>query len=272
MNDRMLKQMLAKEFAKQNGKYEPCTEHMEETAEKARTVFRAATSGGMDGRFSRLLVSQIRCTGKVSIGLQALIFVFGFLAVRFMEGQGTVGELYMQERGGILILCISAVTAAWSSVPALARSYRCRMAEAEGVTYFSLSRLMLARIIVCIGGAAIIASLIGGAVWFEKFVSLDEVAAYLILPFFTSMVCIFYVMRKKKGNFVFGSTAALAIVAAAFLLWRKAAGYGGEGPESLIVWMLCGVMLLLWIWEICKIYRKGFYFEQEGEETQWNYV
>ena len=156
-------------------------------------------SFGPDAGFLRLLASQVRCVGKLSLGLQLLIFIFVLIVVTALTEEGPRGLVYLQNKG-VLILCVSAVAAAWSSVPAFARSFRYNMAELEEASYFSLSRLMMARIVVCMGSAGIMAASIGGFVFVRNIVCFNELAAYLILPFLLSVACVFLFHASEKGT------------------------------------------------------------------------
>ena len=148
MNRRMVKNVIKQEFQKEKEKSVPCSAHVYQTARRAADMWEIRRSFGPDAGFLRLLASQVRCMGKLSLGLQLLIFIFVLIVVTALTEEGPRGLVYLQNKG-VLILCVSAVAAAWSSVPAFARSFRHNMAELEESSYFSLSRLMMARIVVC---------------------------------------------------------------------------------------------------------------------------
>ena len=271
MNRRMVKNVIKQEFQKEKEKSVPCSAHVYQTARRAADMWEIRRSFGPDAGFLRLLASQVRCMGKLSLGLQLLIFIFVLIVVTALTEEGPRGLVYLQNKG-VLILCVSAVAAAWSSVPAFARSFRHNMAELEEASYFSLSRLMMARIVVCMGSAGIMAASIGGFVFVRNIVCFNELAAYLILPFLLSVACVFYFMLQKREHLVWGSTISLILVAGAFLIWRKVWGYDGSGSLSAVIWVLCALSLLACLLEIWKLKKTQFYFEQEGEEMEWNFV
>lgn len=273
MKNAMMKKKLTEEFQKQKTGCEMRQEHIYETSQRAKKMWEISCLSVPDAGFLRLLVTQMRCVGKISLGLQILMVGFILLLAQYTMGESLQGGTYFQERMGVLFLCASAVAAAWSSVPAFARSFRWHMEELEEATYFSMSRVMIARMIVCIGSAVGMAAVVGGTVLIKNVVCLNEVVAYLILPFIVSLICIFYFMlRKKKENFVLGSTISLLFVVAGFLLWRKVWGYDGQGNVSGIIWSLCIVLMMVWIFEIQKLKEKNFYFAQEGGKIQWNFL
>ena len=103
----MVKNVIKQEFQKEKEKSVPCSAHVYQTARRAADMWEIRRSFGPDAGFLRLLASQVRCVGKLSLGLQLLIFYFCAYCSNSSDRRGASGAGISPEQRSTDLMCLS---------------------------------------------------------------------------------------------------------------------------------------------------------------------
>lgn len=213
--------------------------------------------------FWGMLLRQIWYTGWMVWLWQALLFL-GIMAVYhafFRTVEGGVDLFFYRRFQNFL--CAAGILSAWSSVPFLFRSYRWKMAEVEAAARFSVMQLRAAQLLLIGGGAVLMVAGVAGTALLQTAAGTEEVGAYLIFPFLLLGSCILHFLRRGRTAFLLrDSSAAGAVLLAISLGWSRISQETGYKPGSPVVWSLCGVMILVWGYQI--------WTWKKEEENRWN--
>ena len=236
---------------------------------KERTVllsvqaFRNGLSRKQSLKFRGLILRQVRYTGWMVWLWQAVLFL-GIMAVYhvlFRTVEGTV-DLFFYRRFQDF-LCGAGILSAWSSVPFLFRSYRWNMAEVEAASRCSMLHLRAAQLLLIGGGAVLMVAGVAGTVLLQTVAGTEQVAVYLVFPFLLFGSCILYFLRKREAaSLLRDCSAAGAVLLAVSLGWNRISQETGYEPGSPVVWILCGVMILVWGYQI--------WTWKKEEKNRWN--
>lgn len=212
--------------------------------------------------FRGLLLRQVRYTGWMVWLWQAVLFL-GIMAVYhvlFRPVDGNMDVFFYRRFQDFL--CGAGILSAWSSVPFLFRSYRWNMAEVEAASRCSMLYLRTAQLLLIGGGAVLMVAGVAGTTLLQTVVGAEEVGAYLIFPFLLLGSCILHFLRKGRTAFLLrDSSAAGAVLLAFSMVWSRISRETGYEPGSLVVWSMCGVLILVWGYQIW-MWKK--------EENRWN--
>ena len=238
-------------------------EKADRTALLSAQAYRTALGRKRSLNFRGLLMRQVRYTGWMVWLWQAVLFL-GIMAVYhvlFRTVEGTV-DLFFYRRFQDF-LCGAGILSAWSSVPFLFRSYRWNMAEVEAASRCSMLYLRAAQLLLIGGGAVLMVAGVAGTVLLQTAAGTEQVAVYLVFPFLLFGSCILYFLRKREAaSLLRDCSAAGAVLLAVSLGWNRISQETGYEPGSPVVWILCGVMILVWGYQI--------WTWKKEEKNRWN--
>lgn len=237
MRDRKLIKELAHTLKKD--RYEMDEAHLEKTVCLARCIYRGENPKQRIG-FGGLLMRQVRFMGW-RVWLIQIFSLFIMLAgIHTVFGNRTLNSSHIS-----YILCGTAILMVWALTPVIARSFKYKMHEVETASYFSGSRILIAQMIMIVGGVMVMlfAIILFTSVRYEYGIS--EITFSLFLPFFASGNLYLYLLRHVRPHVLIRVCNAVGgILIAVILFLDRSRTFNLIKLPKTIGWGMCIVGII----------------------------